>query len=241
MIELEMVKIPAGEFVRGIPLAEAFEAEESPEIRVKLGEYEIGRYPVIVSQWFAFLDSSGYKWPKDEWRSICKEKRVMPDIVPDAPISYVTWYDAKAFCDWITSKEGRPYSLPSEDQWEKACRGCDARKFPWGNLQSHWQDEFLKEADSEGLFLLRPVGRHPQTASAFGCQEMWSGVQEWCEDWYLLDFVNSSSPDNDLPGKYKAVRGGNTISAGWPRCTARQRIAPEERSPILGFRVVRLP
>lgn len=240
-MQLEMVKIPAGEFIRGVPLSEAHEAEESPPIKVNLAEYEIGKYPVTVSQWLEFLDNSGHKWPKDDWHRVCKEKGIMPEVIPDAPISYVNWYDAKAFCDWLASNNKSIYSLPTEDQWEKACRGGDARKFPWGNAQPQWQGEFFKEADSDGCFRLRPVGRSPEKSAPFGCQEMWSAVQEWCEDWYLLDFANPSSPDNDLPGRYKAVRGGNTISTGWPRCTARQRVAAEDRSPVLGFRVVRLP
>lgn len=238
MIDLEMVRVPAGAFIRGADLREASESEETPMVRRWLEEYEIGKYPVTVSQWLTFIDSAHYEWPKDAWAEWCKDKRAMPEVVLNAPITYVNWHDCKYFADWLTVETGRKFSLPTEDQWEKACRGTNGQKFPWGNAQPKWVEEFAKESDPEGNFLLSPVGSAKEKASPFGCEQMWSGVQEWCDDWFLLNFANPEDADNDPRGQYKAVRGGNTIAPGWPRCTARQRVEPTYRSYILGFRLV---
>lgn len=238
MSDLEMIRIPAGHFIRGVDLKNAHETEESPCVRVWLDEYEIQRWPVTASQWLRFVEDSYREWPKDEWIRICREKLGMPEILEDAPITWVSWHDCKAFVQWLTSKSGKLYSLPTENQWEKACRGANGQKQPWGDIYPDWQEEFLQTSDSEGRIPLRPVGGRKERASPFGVEEMWCSVQEWCEDSFFLDWVNPENPDNDPPGPFKVIRGGNTITPGWPRCTARQRVEATYRSHVLGFRLV---
>ena len=239
MLALEMIRIPAGYFLRGVDPSQADETEESPEEKIWVAEYEIQRHPVTVRQWLAFLEDARPQWPKAEWLAVCKENRAMPRILEDVPITYVNWHDCKAFANWLLAKSGKKYSLPTENQWEKACRGVNGQKYPWGDIHPNWQEEFLKEADPEGHFLLQPVGTRKEKATPFGVEEMWCNVQEWCEDLFLEDW-NTKEPSNTL-APYRAVRGGNTIGAGWPRCTARQRIDASYRSYILGFRLVREP
>jgi len=233
-----MMRVPSGYFLRGVDAKAAHETEESPQTRVWLDEYQIQRWPVTVSQWLAFLEESHHEWPKEEWIRVSREKQVMPEILDDAPITWVNWHDCKAFADWLTSRSGRKYSLPTENQWEKACRGVNGQRYPWSDACPNWQEEFTRQADSQGHVLLRSIGKQKQKATPFGVEEMWCNVQEWCDDWFLLDWVNPGNPDNEQPGQYKAVRGGNTIAPGWPRCAARQRIEPTYRSYILGFRLV---
>jgi formylglycine-generating enzyme required for sulfatase activity len=239
MIDLQMARVPAGFFLRGENLQDAQEAHESPQLKVWVDEYEIQVDPVTVSQWSVFLEDSHYSWPKAEWIAECERTHAMPRILSDAPITFVSWHDCSAFAAWLSANSNRRYSLPTENQWEKACRGCEGGRYPWGNGERKWEEEFSKQSDAEGNFLLRPVGQSKDTISPFGCEDMWSLVQEWCDDWFLLDFANPKSPDNDPPGRYKVARGGNAIASGWPRCTARQRMEPDFRSYILGFRLVR--
>ncbi|HVM62632.1 MAG TPA: SUMF1/EgtB/PvdO family nonheme iron enzyme [Verrucomicrobiae bacterium] len=237
-MNITMVTVPAGEFLRGVNEEDAHEAEESPQIVTWVEEYQIQKYPVTVEQWLEFLALSHYKWPKEEWIKVCKETGAMPELREDVPITYVNWFDAKAFADWLAANTGVNYSLPSENQWEKACRGCRGQPYPWGNVMPAFIDDLLSQADPSGNFLLQPVGRHKDKASPFGCEDMCNNVSEWCDDWFLLEFSEPTNADNDVLRECKACRGGNVLTSGWPRCTAREAVDPKLRSHILGFRLV---
>jgi formylglycine-generating enzyme required for sulfatase activity len=242
MFELEMITVPAGFFLRGadgMDYNDCYEAEESPKIKLWVDEYKIQKYPITVGQWLFFLEDSKYEWPKEEWIKVCKEKHIMPEVRDDLPIVCVSWYDAKAFADWLTVKTGIKYSLPTESQWEKACRGCDGQYYPWGNIMGDWGGELMKETLPEEHWHLQVIGKRKDRASPFGCEEMWCNVQEWCDDWFVFNFTNPEDPNNDSDdSKNKVCRGGSTIASGWPRCTVRIPLEPNVRHYILGFRLV---
>ena len=120
--DIDWVKIPAGEFI--------YQNGQ----RLRLGDYQMSRYPVTNQQFQAFEQSGGYN--TDEWWQGLQK----PDSKPEhwktegnRPVERVSWYDAMAFCRWLSVQIGQEVRLPTEQEWEKAARGTDGRKYPWGN------------------------------------------------------------------------------------------------------------
>jgi formylglycine-generating enzyme required for sulfatase activity len=119
-----MIKIPAGEFFYG---------EGKDKKKMPLSDYELGIYPITNAEYKEFIASkSDYKTPKD-WKD-----GTYPEGKQDHPVVNVSFFDAQAYCEWRSKKEGMTYRLPSEEEWEKAARGTDGRQYPWG-------DEFDKD------------------------------------------------------------------------------------------------
>ncbi len=154
--DIELVKIPSGEFLCG----------EDKKL-VSLDEFWIGRTPVTNRQYQVFADSKGYD-PPEHWEG----KRVHPTRM-NHPVVAVSWYDAQAFCEWAG------VFLPTEQQWEKAARGIDGRDFPWGN-----QNPSPKLCNFDrNVGQTSPVGRYsPHGDSPYGIIDMAGNVWEWCED-----------------------------------------------------------
>ena len=106
--------------------------DEGPVCVVTLGAYRIGRYPVTVTEYRRFLESGGYADPR-YWTAGGHGRRQAPDHweeqvqFPNRPVVGVSWYEALAYCRWAGG------SLPSEAEWERAARGTEGRRFPWGN------------------------------------------------------------------------------------------------------------
>lgn len=172
-----LVRISAGEFTMGNNHGNG---DEAPEHRVNLNEYWIYRTPVTVAQ----------------YRRFCKAtKRNMPPAPSwgwknDHPIVNVSWADAKAYADWAA------VFLPSEEQWEKAARGTDGRKYPWGNAwdptKCHWNKD--REFGTGGTV---PVGSYPKGASPYGVLDMVGAVWHWTSSPYTKD--HSSEPIANAP------------------------------------------
>lgn len=207
---LPMVDVPAGPFQFGIDNA----VQET-------GPYRISKYPVTNEQFAAFVEATGYE-PKGSWHGGEAEQR------PDHPVTNVTFFDAKAFCKWVGGR------LPSEQEWEKAARGTDARIWPWGNQP----DPSRADCKERGIPSAMPVGSFPAGASPYGCLDMAGNVREW-----TLDYLNAypgGAPQPELYGKrYRVVRGG-----AWPQSLADQRSyrrefrLPKHHESLTGFRCV---
>ena len=120
-VTLELVRVPAGEFLMGSAAGDkvAF-SDEMPQQTVYLDEYLIGKYDVTNAQYAAFAQATNRSWS-------------MPAGKENHPVVNVSWDDAVAFCQWASQITGRRIQLPSEAQWEKAARSTDGRLFPWGN------------------------------------------------------------------------------------------------------------
>ncbi|MGH8068220.1 MAG: SUMF1/EgtB/PvdO family nonheme iron enzyme [Candidatus Entotheonellia bacterium] len=249
---LGFVEVPAGPFVMGSNyttprLGEDF---EMPQHEITLPRYYIARYPVTVEQYRAFVQESGYKPTGEEW--LCG--------LSNYPVVHVSWYDAIAYCKWVTERlrecEGTPaelanllrqegwcVTLPSEAEWEKAARGMDGRKYPWGNdLAPHWAD-FL-EIPTTGT---RAVGCFRRGASPYQVQEMNQTVSEWTrtlwgktapEPAYRYPYDPADGRENlQAPDRVLRVLRG----AGLWHCAARGATRPIHRSHDVGFRVVVRP
>jgi formylglycine-generating enzyme required for sulfatase activity len=161
--------------------------DEKPQHRLELPTYWMGKTPVTNAQFRPFVAGDGYRnrdyWTEAgwEWREESKimTPRYWDDMKwngDDYPVVGVSWFEAVAYCRWLTAQTGIPFRLPTEAEWEKAARGPDGRIWPWGNI---WEDGRCnsKEAGKERT---TPVGSFPDGASPYGVLDMAGNVWEWC-------------------------------------------------------------
>jgi formylglycine-generating enzyme required for sulfatase activity len=229
--EPELVRIPAGAFLLGSDPQQDQDAleNEQPQQRRHLPAYDIARTPVTNAQYAAFVRATEHRAPK-HW-----PLGEPPKGLTDHPVINVSWYDALAYCRWLAEVTGRPYTLPTETQWEKAARGPDGRIYPWGNTFDLAKCN-TEEADVGGT---TPVGRYsPMGDSPYGCADMAGNVWEWCRTQWRASYQEAE--DNDLEGEApRVVRGGAfRRSAGRARCASRFRLLPRDDWGDHGFRVV---
>lgn len=250
--EPESIYIPAGPCWLGSD-DPAVPAAERPLHRVDLPAYRIGRYPVTVRQYAVFVRERREQPAPPRWFN-----RQPPDNLLDHPIVDVSWRDAVAYCVWLSQQTGRRYTLPSEAEWEKACRNdlsrfprlgttevVTANRYPWGE---EWVDGRCNVA-SGGTTV---VTTHPAGASAYGVEDLLGNVQEWTR---TLWGSQPSQPDFaypydradgrevldpvKLPAQARLVhRGGSFKSlAADLRCTIRGNALPDSKIAWRGFRV----
>ncbi len=256
---LGFVRIPAGPFLMGTPeeeipallerlggKREVYEAE-APQHEVALPEYYIARYPVTVAQWRAYLEDTGRK-PKDD--------NSLRDPA-NHPVRFVTWYEAVAYCAWLTERlrgwegtpeplrrllvgeDGRPpwrITLPSEAEWEKAARGEDGWRYPWGNDP----DPNCANYDESGIGTTSAVGCFPGGASPWGVEEMSGNVWEWTRSLYRdYPYKPGKERENLKANGRRVLRGGSFSYNLWNvRCAYRGRGSPNYHWGNGGFRVV---
>ncbi len=216
-----LIRIPAGAFVMGTDDQEAYE-NEKPLRSVALDDYYIGRHPVTNEQFQRFVDATGYE-------PFREDPGPSPRPDPSAPVVYITWQDAFSYCRWAGLR------LPTEEEWEKAARGEDGRRYPWGNTLGSrlaWHD-----GNSGGQ--VRKVGGRPLGASPYGCLDMAGNVWEWCAGWYG-PYPGSVPPRSEDDQDLRPVRGGSWSSGpGSLRTTVRVGVSPGPLDAYanLGFRV----
>ncbi len=176
-----------------------------------------------------------------------------PSQTEKHPVVGVSWNDAVAFCEWLSRKEGKTYRLPSEAEWEYACRAGTATRFCNGDDEARLVEvanfadaahlaQFLPAsacALNDGFAFTAPVGKFKP--NAFGLYDMHGNAAEWCRDWYDVDYF-SQSPVDDPPGPgrglFRVMRGGSW-SNRWERCRSAARWTGAEwlRDCRNGFRV----
>jgi len=228
------ITIPAGSFQMG---SEHGEAREKPVHEVTLEAFEIARDPVINAQYAAFVRSKGVKPPR-HW----SEGRV-PEGKEQHPVVHVSWRDARAFCQWLTSEQGdtkRPVRLPSEAEWEYAARGSEGREYPWGAPEP--DPDLCNFGENVGD--TTPVGSYPKGATPEGVHDLAGNVWEWVEDAWHGDY--NGAPSDGSPwtggkaGAGRVVRGGSWYVVAWScRSAFRYRNQPDDRIDFLGFRCAR--
>lgn len=201
---IEWVEIPAGEFLYG----------DNKEKQFLRKAFLIGKYPVTNAQYKRFLEANpGYSVPRD-WEP---KQRIYPPGKQDHPVVNVSWQDAQAFCQWAQCR------LPTETEWEKAARGTDGRKYPWGE---DWVNgKYCNSAEAK-LGGTTPVDCHPEGVSPYGAWDMSGNVWEWMETSY--------------DGSKKVLRGGSWLSSDiLVRSAVRGRDFPSYACGNGGFRCVR--
>jgi serine/threonine-protein kinase len=232
----DMVTIPAGEFLMGSDPAKYEDARgsEQPQHAVYLPRYRIARYPVTNKQYAAFVRTTDHGCPR-HW----EDGRIPPDKA-DHPVVCVSWYQAVAFCEWLSRRTGRNIQLPSEAEWEKAARGTDGRIYPWGNAAP--TADLCNFGNNIGT--TTSVDRYsPAGDSPYGCADVAGNVWEWTRSLYKDYPYDPDDGREDLGASGSRVfRGGSFGSSeSYVRCAVRFGNYPNYRVRILGFRVVVSP
>ena len=250
----DYVLVPAGSFKMGDNFNEG-DARERPVHTVTLDAYYIGKYPVTNGEFRKFRDDTGYGdpgfWsggsvtPKDQspvWaRDGAKPGR------ENFPVVAITWDQAVAYCNWVSAKSGQKYRLPTEAEWEKAARGTDQRRYPWGNdLEPAYATYAEKPLTFAGFHdgSLREGMQTKSNASPYGAFDMEGSVFEWCSDWYAVNYYAFSpvkNPPGPSTGAFRVVRGASQYEEPWElRAANRSSGAPSNQNHhFLGFRCVR--
>jgi len=163
---------------------------------------------------------------------------------PDAPVEMVSWKDAAEFCrrlSGMVEENAAEYRLPTEAEWEYACRGGTTAAWCFGGQQADASDYAWCVGNARGK--THPVGQ--KKPNPFGLHDVYGNAWEWCQDWYAEDYYADSPPSDPsgaTEGSYRVCRGGSGIyAARYCRSAYRSRNSPEIRSNYLGFRVARSP
>ncbi|MHB9032312.1 MAG: formylglycine-generating enzyme family protein, partial [Anaerolineae bacterium] len=212
-VEIELVRVPAGEFLMGASSNNSFALDnELPQHTVYLDEYLIGKTEVTVAQFRLFMQATGFKF---------LGARKLPEGKDNHPVIGLQYEGALAFVTWLSEWTGRKVTLPTEAQWEKAARGTDGRLYPWGddNIDCNYANvAFCKEGTV-------PVGSYPKGVSPYGALDMIGNTDELTSDLYIADYYKSSparNPTGPDSGSYHTVRGG-CYSKEWDLSTTSSR------------------
>ncbi len=255
------------------------DTDEWPQHKVRITKpFRFGVFEVTVGQFREFCKDSGYKsqaesdgtggWginaetgkfegrkPEYNWQKTGYE------LTDNHPVVNVTWNDAKAFCEWLSKKEGKKYRLPTEAEWEYSCRAGTKTRYSSGDdpesvaksgniADASGVEQGLKEFNdykqhalkaSDGHFTPAPVGSF--APNAFGLYDMHGNVWEWCQDFYDENYYSKSpvdDPQGPAEGRIYVRRGGafHTYPL-YVRSSFRNWNVPKTRYLNLGFRVVR--
>jgi formylglycine-generating enzyme required for sulfatase activity/serine/threonine protein kinase len=186
-IGMTMVLIPAGEFFMGSPDSDKDASpNEKPQHRVRITKpFWLGMHQVTAGQFRKFVEESehdaGTGWQEP-----------FPSQTGDHPVVNVSWNDAKAFCDWLTKKEGKKCRLPTEAEWEYACRAGTQTKYGFGDNESDLGDHawFLLNSNSQ----THAVGQ--KRPNPWGLSDMHGNAWQWCEDWFDGGYYACSPPED---------------------------------------------
>jgi formylglycine-generating enzyme required for sulfatase activity len=216
----DMVRIPVGEFLMG--QADGRD-DERPAHRVTLAPFLLGRFQTTNHHWEEFS------------KATARGGAAHPDALPcpTLPVTSVNWFDAVAYCRWLSAQWGLRFRLPTEAEWEFAARGgLEQKAYPWG-------DEARSYAAGRWLDGPEPVAT--TEPNGYGLFDMCENVHEWCGDWYDPLYYGVSPPENPRGperGKRRSSRGGAwRHHIKFSRCAARSSIPPEFRYADYGFRV----
>ncbi|MBN2590023.1 MAG: SUMF1/EgtB/PvdO family nonheme iron enzyme [Sedimentisphaerales bacterium] len=239
-IGMKFVYIPAGEFMMGSPLDEAGrEVSEGPQHSVKISRgFWMGVYEVTQAEYNAIMGSNPSYFTKgfviDKGFLGLGVKRIS-DEASQHPVEVICWNDATEFCRKLSQKEGKTYSLPTEAQWEYACRAGTQTLFSFGD-----EDYLLGDYAWYLTDRVHPVGQ--KKANAFGLYDMHGNVWEWCQDWYEENYYSNFTgvdPQGPSSGSYHVLRGGSWYDdPSYCRSAARLWNEPEVTSNNYGFRVI---
>ncbi|MBV7330362.1 formylglycine-generating enzyme family protein [Chloroflexi bacterium TSY] len=208
--EPETLMIPDGRFIMG---SDSDRPEESPEHVIEdLPTYQIGKYPVTIRQFAEFVRQTRYVVEA----ALLWDGNSPPRAKLDHPVTGVTWYEALAYCGWLSEETGRSYTLPTEAQWERAARGTDGRLYPWGN-------EWIPERCNDKVLELTSVDTF-SSQNEYGCCDMVGNAPEWTSTlWgnsrqepdpeYAYPWCNDGRDNLEMPETVRRVyRGGRSTN-----------------------------
>ena len=231
-ITLEMVQIPGGSFMMGSPALEkgrSTDGSESPQHQVNVPGFYMGKYVVTQEQYQKIMGNnpSSFKGAK-------------------RPVEQVSWNNAVEFCQKLSKKTGREYRLPSEAEWEYACRAGTTTPFHFGETitteLANYNGNFIYASERKGKYLERTTDVGSFNPNAFGLYDMHGNVSEWCQDdWHnnYIDAPNDGSAWTSQSGNDKAKRGGSWDSKPEVcRSAYRSYANLDSNYHFIGFRVV---
>lgn len=226
----EMVRIPAGAFIRGTN-DRLF--DEGPQHTMEVPAFDIDRYEVTNAQYKRFIDETQRRSP-DHFRN-----RTYPEGKADHPVTFVSWHDADAYCRWASKR------LPTDVEWEKAARGTEGRIYPWGN------DMNLLNANTPMRWVAigqdgdtTPVGAFAGGASPYGLYDMSGNVWEWTASWYTAYPGNTTQSEN-FGERYRTLKGGSWFDCSFYKCGIsaptfnRAFFSAKTKNDTFGFRCAR--
>ncbi|QQS44887.1 MAG: SUMF1/EgtB/PvdO family nonheme iron enzyme [Acidobacteriota bacterium] len=261
-VSLEMVQIPGGSCLMGTSdqditrvrqeykrygWPEQWVMNESPQHKVMLSPFYFSKFQITQMQWRIVAG-----WPKVK-RNIDPEpshfkNRKNPGSLP---VENISWHDAEEFCARLSAKTGRVYRLPTEAEWEYACRAGTTTPFAFGEtitpeiVNYDGNRPYGKAKKGEYREKTIPVGSLG-VANAFGLYDMHGNVWEWCQDWYSKDYYAEchkqgvvTDPQGPETGETRVLRGGSWLNnSNYCRSADRDNNVPGNRDIIIGLRVV---
>ena len=260
----EYVLVTAGEFEMGDSFNEG-NSDEIPVHTVYLDAYYIGKYKVTNGEYLKFIKEGGYL-DADFWTAggfgrfgqkpvHWDEKKYKGGGIPgneNYPVVGISWFEAVAYCCWLSEKSGEIYRLPTEAEWEKAARGVEKRRYAWGNSIDKTCTNYDSGKNREEM-RLSPVGYYDgsirnglktlSNASPCGAYDMTGNTSEWCLDWYGRTYYAESqvrNPQGPDTGPGRVLRSAGYIdSAYYQRTASRHKRGAHIKSFTTGFRWVR--
>jgi formylglycine-generating enzyme required for sulfatase activity/tRNA A-37 threonylcarbamoyl transferase component Bud32 len=238
-IILEMVAIPGGTFLMGSPATEKYRHDdESPQHTVRVAPFFMAKYPVTQAQ----------------WRAVAAFPKINIDLKPDPsdfkganrPVEQVNWHEAVEFCARLSQKTGKTYRLPSEAEWEYACRAGTTTPFHFGetitpDLANYDGGDSTYASETKGIYREQTTDVGSFLPNAFGLYDMHGNVWEWCADPWHENYqgapVDGSVWEFGGNQNSRLQRGGSWFSnPRHCRSAYRLRSEPDIRSSSLGFR-----
>ena len=224
-VTLEMVNLPAGEFIMGSPDSDSDARDsEKPPHPVKVNSFAIGKYPVTQAQYQAVMGTNPSRFKNN----------------PQNPVENVSWDDAQAFCKKLSRITGKTYGLPTEAEWEYACRAGTTTRYYFGDDANQLGDYAWYNGNSQDK--THPVGQ--KKPNAWGLHDMSGNVWEWCEDDWHDNYIGAPKDgsawtiNNDNRSHPKCLRGGSWLFSPYScRSANRYGYYPGIDDDSVGFRV----
>ena len=255
----------------GSPDNETDRENNETQHSVQLSDYYLCKYVVTVADFRRFIEESNYKtdaekqnssriWDGKQWvdkegvswrHGVSGTERPAEEY--NHPVLHVSWNDAMAYCAWLSSKTGKTYRLPTEAEWEYACRAGTTTPFSTGeNLttkQANYDGNYPYNKHPKGEYRKHTVAVESLEPNGWGLYNMHGNVLEWCSDWYGSDYYKEckaqgmvKNPEGPATGSYRVLRGGSwNCYARHCRSAFRDLDTPGYRISNVGFRLVFVP
>ena len=228
-VTLQLVAIPGGSYLMGSPPGPGYE-DERPQHRVTVAPFLMGQFPVTQEQWQALMG-----------------QHITRFHGPRRPVDSVSWVGATHFCERLAARTGRPYRLPSEAQWEYACRASTQAPFGYGlTLTSdvaNYNGVFVYAQEPSGVYRHQTLDVGSLPPNAWGLHDLHGNLWEWCADAWHADYTGAPSDERVWQGRgdepYRVARGGSWHDVpDVCRSSTRLRYKASDGDEFMGFRVV---